>query len=230
MNRSVTNTIRWCMDELLPAFIRDAWVFMWPLYCIAYKTMRPSRYMNFKSEVLTMSPDQYSDFYNNLDSISRNRKTDNSAACINRIVKDCSGAASILDVGCGRGYLLEKINAKYPSAILTGVDLLAEAPSHNFKYIKSSADSLPFADKEFDIVCCTHVIEHVIDPQIVINELLRVTRKTVIVVTPKQRPFYYTLDEHINFFFYSDKLKRLARRATCTIENVSGDWYMVIEK
>lgn len=230
MDRSITNMIRWGMDELLPACIRDSKLFMWPFYCLAYKTLKPSRYMNFKSAVFSMSSKEYSEFYSNLNSVSRNRKTDNNTHCIKKLLDDCEAAKSVLDVGCGHGYLLSLIHDKYPSKHLVGVDLLSCAPYQDFKYVRSPADSLPFNDSEFDMVCCTHVIEHIVNPDNVMDELIRVARKTVVVVTPKQRPFYYTLDEHVNFFFYAEQLRRLVSGMRCDISNVHGDWYMVVRK
>ena len=46
---------------------------------------------------------------------------------------------------------------------------------------------LPFPDKSFDIVTCTHTIEHIINLKQAIDELKRVARKQLIIVTPCQR-------------------------------------------
>ncbi|MHA6204595.1 class I SAM-dependent methyltransferase [Dyella soli] len=230
MNRSLTNAIRWMMDELVPAGIRDSRVFMWPFYCLAYKTLKPAKYMRFKSNVWTMGSDDYADFYRSLNSVSRNRLTDNNHACVEQIVADSRDAKSVLDVGCGLGYLLNRLREESRRAELTGVDLLNEVPGSTFSYHQASADALPFPDNAFDVVLCTHVIEHVIDPTKVVRELLRVAREKVIIVTPRQRPFYYTLDEHINFFFYAEQLGRLAPGLNSTTRALSGDWYMVIRK
>ena len=230
MNRSLTNAVRWAMDELVPASIRDSRLFMWPFYCLAYKTLHPSKYMQFKTDVWSMGPEQYADFYRNLNSISRNRATDNNDACIARIVADCRDAGSVLDVGCGRGYLLNQLRAAAPDARLAGVDLLDEVPGAAFEYHWGQADALPFDDAVFDVVICTHVIEHVKEPDKVIAELMRVAKRKVIIVTPRQRPFYYTLDEHINFYFYREQLLRLAEGMNADAVNLSGDWYMEVSK
>jgi len=230
VNRSLTNVVRWTMDELIPAWIRDSRPFMWPFYCLAYKTLKPARYMRFKTDVWSMGPEQYADFYKNLNSISRNRATDNNEACIRQVLIDCGDGESVLDVGCGRGYLLNQLRQAVPGARLSGVDLLDDVPGADFQYHQGAADSLPFDDASFDVVICTHVIEHVKDPARVVEELTRVARKKVIIVTPRQRPFYYTLDEHINFYFYREQLLRLAEGFRASAENLSGDWYMVVRK
>lgn len=42
------------------------------------------------------------------------------------------------------------------------------------KFVEASGESLPFKDKEFDYVICCHVVEHVDDPAVFLNELSRV--------------------------------------------------------
>lgn len=230
MKRSITNKIRWAMDELVPACIRDSYLFMWPFFCLAYGTIRPARYMNFKSDVFKMSQKEYQDFYNGLNSISRKRTTDNNDRCIQQIVEDCQQTMSVLDVGCGRGHVLRKLRDVYPRIRLTGVDLLRDVSGVVYEYVHSGADHLPFDNNEFSVVCCTHMIEHVTDPESVVEELIRVARDKVIIVTPKQRPYYYTLDEHINFFFYRAQLERLVSKGHVATTILGGDWYMVITK
>lgn len=230
MNRSVTNAIRWIMDELVPAAIRDSRWFMWPFYCAAYRTLAPERYMHFKSRVWTMTDDEYGDFYRSLNSVSRNRLTDNNEACIDAILSAIRQSESVLDVGCGRGHVLRQMRSVNKTARLVGADLLDDLSVPDIEYVKAEAHALPFADGEFDVVCCTHVLEHVKHPEQLLSELLRVAKRCVLVVTPKQRPFYYTLDEHINFFFYREQLLRLAPHGTATVENLDGDWFMRVEK
>ncbi len=65
--------------------------------------------------------------------------------------------AKVLDVGCGSLGL----RALEPELDITGVDL---APRPNYPGPFAQADAaagLPFADKEFDLVYCSSVIEHV---------------------------------------------------------------------
>ena len=87
MNRRLTNSIRFVMDELIPPFIRDSKVFMYPFYYFAYRGKNLKEVMEFKTNVYTYSEKEYADFYNGLDTISRNRKTDLNQGCIDEILK-----------------------------------------------------------------------------------------------------------------------------------------------
>ena len=63
----------------------------------------------------------------------------------------------VLDVGCGELGLL----ALEPDLDVTGVDI-AEQPAYPGRFVRADAsERLPFADREFDLVYCSSVIEHV---------------------------------------------------------------------
>jgi ubiquinone/menaquinone biosynthesis C-methylase UbiE len=82
--------------------------------------------------------------------------------------------ANVLDVGSGHN--------PHPRAnVLT--DKFADDNYHRCgdvkvlkhqKFVEASGEALPFQDKEFDYVICSHVAEHVDDPAIFLNEISRV--------------------------------------------------------
>ena len=77
-------------------------------------------------------------------------------------------------------------------------------PHINFQ--EANMERLPFADESFDTVVSTHTLEHVKNLPAAMHELRRVTRTRLILVTPKQRPYKYTFDLHLNFFPYPHSL------------------------
>ena len=84
----------------------------------------------------------------------------------------------ILDAGCGRGTL---INRLIPLGCIVGVDGSAEAV--NFCQKKYTVDvrqaliqDMPFADNTFDFIFCVDVIEHNKDDVGVLKELYRVLK------------------------------------------------------
>jgi Methyltransferase domain len=104
--------------------------------------------------------------------------------------------ATALDVGCAEGYFMRAIGDHF-GAEVWGVDLsmTALAKAHDKRgLIVAAADAtrLPFADGSFDVVYSTEVIEHVLDPDVMIAELRRVARGLVLVTTPVSQ----TADEH----------------------------------
>lgn len=48
---------------------------------------------------------------------------------------------------------------------------------HNQKLLQADGEQLPFADKEFDYVICSHVLEHVDDPKKFVSEQSRVAKR-----------------------------------------------------
>ncbi len=127
MNRRITNTIRFVMDELIPPFIRDSKIFMYPFYLFAYRGRNIREVMDFKSNVYSFSPEQYASFYNNLNTISRKRATDMNQACIDFILEKIDVTAiNLIDVGCGSGYLLKRIKERHSALNLTGFEKAAK--------------------------------------------------------------------------------------------------------
>jgi SAM-dependent methyltransferase len=229
MNRNVTNLIRFFMDEFIPPVIRDSRWFMTPFFRLAYRKWDVYDIMEVKTRVWDMSNEEYEHFYNSLRSISRNRLTDLNDACLTKILHAVTSMNSVLDVGCGNGHLLHSIKKHAPHIKLFGTDLFTTHSSKNFEYLKASTSQLPFQDKSVDTVTCSHVIEHLKDPQAAIAELIRVARHRLIIVVPYQRPYYYTLDEHLHFFMYEKQLTQLVNLSRFTCSKLNGDWIYVGE-
>ncbi len=91
---------------------------------------------------------------------------------------------SILDVGCGGGYLADKL-AKAGFEV-TGLDpsntSIKAAKAHakqeklTIKFVEGLGEKLPFKSNSFHFVCCCDVLEHVKDFTLVIKEISRVMR------------------------------------------------------
>lgn len=228
MKREITNRIRWAMDECLPRFIRDANWFMYPFFYFAYRGKNIGQHMRFKKLVYQMTEQEYQDFYRNMNSISRNRDTDLCESNIRCIIDNIDPhTTSIIDIGCDNGYLLHRIDKAIPAKQLTGVDLEDRLQFNNISFIKSSIEKLPFPDASFDTVICTHTIEHVMQLEQAIQELIRIARKQVIIVTPCQRYYFYTLDEHINFFYRKEDLLKFLPLEKYQLKKLDMDWVYI---
>jgi uncharacterized protein YbaR (Trm112 family) len=97
-----------------------------------------------------------------------------------------------LDVGGGEGYLGYHIQTLFGAQTVTS-DLSLEANCRAWELyqlpgVAIHAAQLPFADKTFDLVVCSEVLEHVEDAVDAILELDRITRKYLIITTLESCP------------------------------------------
>jgi SAM-dependent methyltransferase len=227
MKREITNTVRYLMDNWLPPAIRDSKIFMYPFFYYWFKGKNIPKIMNFKKDVFYMSEEEYTTLYKTIEVRAGDRPTDMNDASIEHIIKHADKSAqTLLDVGTGRGYFLNVLSERTPYR-LTGTDMYDNIPGLKADYVKGYIEKLPFADKAFDIVISTHTIEHIINLREAIDELKRVAKKQVIIVTPCQKYYFYTLDLHVNFFPTKEMLNREIGLKDYECVNVDGDWVYI---
>lgn len=230
MRREYTNIIRFIMDEFIPPIIRDSKWFMYPFFCIIYKTMdrkKIERFMAFKTLSYQMSDEEYDKFCVEC-LIPFNRET---AVCKSNIdfildnIKNDKG--SLVDVGCGKGYLLKKIHEANQDLKLCGVDVYKNCNLDFASFKIGNIRKTDFPDNHFDIVLTTHTLEHIIDVKSAFDELVRITKKKLIIVVPCQRYFYYTLDGHIQFFYKPAELLRYLPFKNYKLTKLDMDWIYI---
>jgi ubiquinone/menaquinone biosynthesis C-methylase UbiE len=93
---------------------------------------------------------------------------------------------TILDVGCGTGEITSRLAEVFPTATVTGVDLIeahlelarARYPrlSERVTFRQADAFELPFAAGSFDLVVCRHMLQAIPHPERVLAEIVRVAR------------------------------------------------------
>ena len=137
----------------------------------------------------------------------------------------------ILDACCGNGFLANLLSDNYQVTavdIIIDPELCSKYPAINFQ--AANVEALPFADKYFDMVICAHTLEHVRDIHAAIGQLRRVAKKIIIVV-PRQRPYKYSFDLHLNFFPYLYSLPAMigkSKGSSCVMD-VDGDIFYMEE-
>jgi SAM-dependent methyltransferase len=112
-------------------------------------------------------------------------------------------AKSMLEIGCGTGFVLSGIRRSLPGLKLSGSEAscagLAFALSRvpDASLFQMDARSIPFVD-EFDVVGAFDVIEHIKEDEQVLAEMHRATRKGGgIVLAVPQHPFLWSrVDEN----------------------------------
>ncbi len=105
------------------------------------------------------------------------------------------GHAKVLEIGCGAGLLPLELASQAES--VAGIDI-----SHfvldfanqvkdyiqyrNVSFQQGDAEQLAFRDETFDLVICSEVLEHLLQPQQTLNEIRRVLKPggTLILTTP----------------------------------------------
>jgi len=217
------------MDEWLPPAIRDSKLFMYPLYYYAYKGKNIDRVMNLKRDFFKWSKEEISDFYSKRDTrFSNKRSTDLSKQSIYYIFsKIKSQKTTLLDVGCGNGFFLELASEK--EFITTGCDIIPGKEFSHSSYKVSSVEKLDFEDNAFDVVVCSHTLEHVVNFEQAVAELKRIAKKKLCVVVPCQRAYYYTLDEHVRFFPYKWLLEQEMKMKFYSCEKIHGDLVFIAD-
>ncbi len=107
---------------------------------------------------------------------------------------------TFLDVGAELGYFVREMAQKGLKA--TGVDLsptkvrkaryIAQKLNIKCKFLVMNAENLEFEPNSFDWVLCSETLEHVLDDKRAINELLRVSKRNLIITVP-QKTFFWRL-------------------------------------
>ena len=88
----------------------------------------------------------------------------------------------VLDAGCGRGVLLDRIGASYGSNGF-GVDISSkslgtakEEGGSNLKLSQADVKALPVANEAFDYIVSLDVLEHILDPTVAVGEFVRILK------------------------------------------------------
>ncbi len=125
---------------------------------------------------------------------------------------------SFLDVGCGSGDNMNRANQELgckvkgidPSPGSHGVGRFSTEMTAYPNIVKGSAEHIPFKDKEFDVVFCSHVLEHVESESKSLSEINRVLKDngTMIIGMPTASMAiiavlsHYLFTTHVNFLFF----------------------------
>jgi ubiquinone/menaquinone biosynthesis C-methylase UbiE len=100
------------------------------------------------------------------------------------------GIQTVLDVGSATGRGLKDFQKALPGAFVCGLEPVAAlvqqarlfSDSAQLAMVQASGEALPFSDASFDAVCEFAILHHVPDPAKVLREMMRVSRRVLVVV------------------------------------------------
>jgi ubiquinone/menaquinone biosynthesis C-methylase UbiE len=99
---------------------------------------------------------------------------------------------SILELGCGEGYLLSKIHERLPAVPILGLDSLPEAlnAGHQaFPQLRLEPGDIYQIDQpdaSWDVTIASEVLEHLEQPRKALQELKRVAQRYVVLSVPHE--------------------------------------------
>jgi SAM-dependent methyltransferase len=161
-----------------------------------------------------------------------------------------AGSVRVLDAGCGDGInmavLRDLLGARGHTAEIVGSDynslrLARAADGGRYPVLESDLRALPFADGAFDLVMCSHVLEHIRDDVVAMGELARVVTPAglVLVAVPNegcamgwlrnhvlQRSILRTTD-HVQFYTAATLVNRARRGGLVLRGGVEREGLMV---
>lgn len=112
---------------------------------------------------------------------------------------------NVLDVGSGEGSVLQYLNDANFCDNITSVEIsqsgIEKINARDLKHVKAvhlfDGYKLPFEDDSFDLVLCSHVIEHVEHPRMLLREIKRVSKFQILEVPID---FSYKVDKKVEHF------------------------------
>jgi ubiquinone/menaquinone biosynthesis C-methylase UbiE len=117
------------------------------------------------------------------------------AAVADLVAEALPRGGSVLDVGCGEGFVASYLGERIERLWIAGLDASDEAlrvacaRTRLGRYVRSDAAALPVANQSVDLAIALEVLEHLPNPEWTLCELRRVSRGPVIVSTPNQ-PYF----------------------------------------
>ncbi len=124
----------------------------------------------------------------------------------------------ILDIGCGKGFLIYDFTQVVPGVEVTGIDISEYAIENAVDGIKDrvqvgKADTLPFADKSFDLVFSINTMHNLYNYELdkALREMDRVGKKNKYICVES----YRNEEEKTNLLYW---------QVTCEAFNTPAEW------
>lgn len=132
---------------------------------------------------------------------------------------------SLLEVGCGTGFLLADLRERFPGAVLAGCDILFDALRQakprlpRSLVFQADARGLPI-ERRFDVVIALDVIEHLDEDVAALREMFRVVERGggLVLTVPQHRWLWSATDEFSRHRRRYSRAELLAKTRTAGFE------------
>ena len=143
--------------------------------------------------------------------------------------------AAVLDVGCGKGFMLHDFRELMPSMTIAGIDISTYAIENAMEDVKpflkvGNARDLPYPDNSFDLVISINTVHNLEEEDCfrAVQEIQRVSRKHAFIMVDAYRNDEEKRTMEIwnltaRTYYHSDEWERFFERAGYT-----GDYYWFI--
>jgi SAM-dependent methyltransferase len=143
--------------------------------------------------------------------------------------------ASVLDIGCAKGFMLHDFKELMPKLKIAGIDISEYAIENALETVKpflqvGNAKKLPFEDKSFDLVICINTVHNLPleECKQAIREIQRVSRKYAFITmdawrNEKEHESMEKWNLTAQTYFHVDDWKKLFEEVGYT-----GDYYWFI--
>jgi len=152
----------------------------------------------------------------------------------NALEKYCSG--DILDVGGWDFYLTakkKKIKFKSWTTLENTEEKKLEINDHDFKFVYGDGCNMPLKNNQFDTVINIQVLEHVLEPIKMVNEISRVLKPNGygIFLIPQTGIIHHTPHHYYNFtrFWIIETMKK-ANLEILELEALGGFWSTIASR
>lgn len=121
---------------------------------------------------------------------------------VSTVARHFPGARSLLEIGCGTGFVLEALHTAFPSMRLVGSELYEEGLAvarrrlPEVELVRLDARELPYRD-EFDVAGAFDVLEHLEEDERVLGELRGAVRPGggVVLLVPQHPRLWSAMDD-----------------------------------
>jgi SAM-dependent methyltransferase len=166
---------------------------------------------------------------------------------ISSLFDAASPSKSVLELGCGEGFIAGHLSERRPDILYVGVDQNEEdlkslrAKFPNVETHRASIYDLSFLRRDFDLVICAEVLEHLSNPDGALAQIVALRPRKVILTVPLE-PWFCLGNlargknvrrlgndpDHVNLWGRHGFRRLVNRHLTIERHEVSFPWQLVL--